>query len=166
MRGTVNVVDQTGTTTTPPTDTTTTTPGGTGPADTTPTGTTPTDTTSTDPPPGGSTPALPGYSVPRRQRGAVVRGSITTPAGPSRIVVTAFASSRSLAVGAARRVRIGSVSKRSAGTGRTAFAVRLRPLARRALRQRGRLAVSLRIVVTPPSGQAALKSATVALRSG
>jgi plastocyanin len=156
MRGTVDVVDPTGTTTTPSTGTTTTLPGGTGPADTTP----------TDPAPGGSPPALPSFGVARRQRGAVVRGSVTTPAGPSRIVVTAFASRRSLAGGAASRVRIGSLSKRSTGTGRTAFAVKLRAAARRALRQRGRLAVSLRIVVTPPSGPAAVKNARVALRSG
>jgi hypothetical protein len=96
----------------------------------------------------------------------VLRGAVTTPAGPSRIVVTAFASSRSLAGRAARRVRVGFVSKRSAGTGRTRFAFRLKAVARSALRRRGRLGVSVRIVVTAPTGQAVTKSIAVTVRSG
>ena len=81
-------------------------------------------------------------------------------------MVTAFATSRSLAARAARSVRVGSLRKRSTGTGRTAFAVRLKATARRALAKRGRLIVSLRIVVTPPRGQAITKNVAVAVRSG
>jgi len=111
--------------------------------------------------------------VSRRQRGTVVRGSVTTPAGPSLIVVTAYVTKRTLgtqrALGTHRakhvvRVRVGSQTKRATGTGKTTFAVKLNKTARRALHRRHRLAVTLRIVVTPQGGQAVAKTASVALR--
>ena len=109
----------------------------------------------------------PRVSVSRRQRGTVVRGSVTTPAGPSRIVVTAFVTNRALGKHRAKhalRVRVGSQTKRSTGTGKTTFAVKLSAAARRALHRRHRLAVSLLIVVTPQGGPAVAKMASVALR--
>jgi plastocyanin len=130
------------------------------------TGTTGTGTTGTTTGPG-HPPKPPRIKVPKRQRGAVVHGSVTTPAGPSRISVRAFVSSGMLEqpeAGAARRVRVGSFSKRSTGTGRTPFAVRLRAKARRALKRRGRLAVALKIVVTPEGGKPVTKAAAVTLR--
>ena len=130
---------------------------------TTNTGTTNTGTTGTSTDPTGEPPKPPRVKVSKRQRGAVVRGSVTTPAGPSRISVKAFVASRALAQGA-KLVRVGSKTKRSKGTGRTSFALRLNAAARRALKQRGRLAVKLRIVVTPPGGKPVAQRAAVSLR--
>jgi hypothetical protein len=126
-----------------------------------PTATTPTGTTTT---PTGTTPApsRPTVRVARSQRGTVVRGSVATAATGSRIVATALVAKRALA--ARRLVGVGSQSKRSKGIGRTALAVRLNARARAALVRRPRLAVELRVVVTPPAGQAVTKTFAVTLR--
>jgi hypothetical protein len=61
-------------------------------------------------------------------------------------------------------VRVGSQTKHPTGTGKTSFAVKLNASARRALHRRHRLAVNLRIVVTPKGGTAAARTVAVALR--
>jgi len=127
----------------------------------------PTTGTGGQPPPGGGGPtggelSPPGVRVPGRQRGVVVRGSVTTPGGPSRIAVTALVAKRALA-SRAKLVKVGSVSKRSTGTGRTSFALRVNRAARRALHRRHRLAMTLRIVVTPSAGSPVKKTGRVAL---
>jgi plastocyanin len=146
MTGTVEVPDPnaptTGTTTPPPTDT-----GG--------------------EPPGGGTPAggeltPPSVKVARRQRGTIARGSVTTPAGPSAIAVTALVAKSALA-SRVRLVKVGALRKRSLGTGRTSFALRVNRAARRALQRRHRLAVTLRIVVRPDAGGAFKKTVAVVL---
>lgn len=101
--------------------------------------------------------------VARRQTGPVVRGKVTTPSGPARIAVTAFAARRAVAT-RTRRVKIGSVTTRSNGTGPTAFSLKVNRTARRALHRRRRLTVSLRIGITPDAGTATRMSATVVLR--
>jgi plastocyanin len=111
--------------------------------------------------------AKPHAKVTRRQTGTTVRGSVTTPAGASKIVVTAFVSNRQLSKHRpkkAKRVRVGSQTKHSTGTAGTSFAVKLNATARRALHRRHRLSVSVRIVVTPTTGSAATTTATVTLR--
>jgi hypothetical protein len=96
-----------------------------------------------------------------------VRGSITTPAGASRIVATAFVSNRALSTHRpkkAKRVKVGSQTKHSTGTKGASFAVKLNATARRALHRRHRLSVSVRIVVTPATGAATATTALVTLR--
>jgi plastocyanin len=116
-------------------------------------------------PPTGTTgpPASPSVKVKRRQVGTVVRGSVTTPEGPSTIAVTAFAPKRAVAA-RAKRVKIGSVRKTSKGTGATAFRLRVNRAARKAIRRRHRLAVTIRIAITPPYGYTTTKSMAVVLR--
>jgi len=98
-------------------------------------------------------------SVAHRQHGAVLRGTVTTPAGRSQITVTAYRA------GHGARVRSGSQTKRSTGTGTTAFAVRLDAAARRALLRAHRLIVDLRVVITPAAGRpVTTKTISVALR--
>jgi plastocyanin len=137
----------------PPPTTDTGTTGSTGTSPTTPGGT---DTT-------GETPKPPRVKFARRQRGAVVRGTVATPAGPSKIVIRAFVTSRALAQGA-KLVRVGSKTKRSTGAGKTSFALRVNRVARRALGRSGRLSVRLRIVVTPQGGKPVSQTAKVTLR--
>jgi plastocyanin len=115
----------------------------------------------------GSGSSAPRVTVARRQRGTVLRGAVTTPAGASQIVVTAFISNRALAQHRpkhVRRVRVGSRIRRSTGTGTTSFTVALNAAARRALHRRHRVDVTLRIVVTPPDGHAVTKTIAVVLR--
>jgi copper binding plastocyanin/azurin family protein len=146
MTGTVDVPDPnaptTGTTTPPPTDT-----GGQPPGGGTPTG-------------GELTP--PAVKFAHRQRGAIARGSVTTPAGPSAIAVTALVAKRALA-SRARLVKVGSLTKHSLGTVRTSFALRVNRAARRALQRRHRLAVTLRIAVRPDAGGTFKKTVAVVL---
>jgi plastocyanin len=117
--------------------------------------------------PGGS-PTQPGaakISFARKQTGTRLRGSVTAPAD-AKIVVTAFVSNRYLSTKRPERikkVRVGSQTKRSTGS-KVNFAVKLKAAARRALKNRGKLPVSLRITVTPPGGQATTKTAKVTLR--
>jgi plastocyanin len=106
-----------------------------------------------------SSSARPRVSVAHRQRGAVLRGSVTTPAGRARIAVTAYLSAH------ASRIRVGSQIKRSRGAGTTAFSVRLDAAGRRALLRAHRLAVELRVVVTPAAGRpVTTKTVAVVLR--
>jgi plastocyanin len=111
--------------------------------------------------PGGSSSsaARPRVSVAHRQRGTVLRGTVTTPAGRSQVRVTAYLAGRG------SRTRIGSQTKRSKGTGATTFAVTLDAAARRALQRAHRLAVELRVVITPTAGRpVTTKTVAVALR--
>ena len=146
MAGTIQVGDPppptTGTTNPPPTDTGGQPPGGGGPTG------------------GELTP--PAVKAAHRQRGVVVRGSVTTPAGPSAIAVTALVPKTALA-SRARLVRVGALKKHSTGTGRTSFALRVNRAARRALQRRHRLAVTLRIAVRPDAGGAFKKTVAVVL---
>jgi plastocyanin len=117
--------------------------------------------------PGGSEPGSPSVKVARRQRGTTLRGSVTTAVDDSRIVITALVSNRLLAGSRPRRIRkvsVGAFRKHVATARKTAFAIRLRRVARRALDRRERLAVGLRIVITPPSGPATTKTVRVTLR--
>jgi len=137
------------------------------------TGTTGPAPTETPSPPGGGGPggggptgtelAPPAVMVAQTQLGTVLRGSVTTPAGPSTITVTALAARGALA-SRARLVKIGALKKHSAGTGRTSFALRINRAARRALHRGHRLGVTVRIAVTPDAGTPFKKTLKVALR--
>ena len=154
MKGTI-VVEGRGTSTSTTTTSGSTTAAGTSTA---PGDQTPGAGTSTS---GGSSssPARPRVSVAHRQRGAVLRGTVTTPAGRAQIKVTAYLA------GHGSRIRVGSQTKHSKGTGTTAFAVKLDPAGRRALMRAHRLAVDLRVDITPAAGRpVTTKTVAVALR--
>jgi plastocyanin len=140
-------------------------PGTTTGSGTTPTGTSPGGSTggggSTTTPGTKISPARPSVSVPHHQHGTALKGSVSTPAGPSKIAITAFVSKKLLA---AKPVKVGWFSKRSTGTGKTSFTLKLNSTAKRALKRRHSLAISLRILVTPSGGSAVTKTAAVTLR--
>jgi hypothetical protein len=119
-------------------------------------------------PPGGSPtqPNAPRITFARRQTGTTLRGSVTAAAG-AKVVVSALVSNRSLSnrrPKTVKKVKVGSQTKRSSGA-KINFAVRLNAAARRALKRRGKLAVTLRIVVTPPGGKATIKTVAVKVRA-
>ncbi len=180
MHGTITVVDPnapppptttgggtTGTTgTTAPTGTTTPPSGG-------GTGSPPGSTTSGGTSPGGgATPSSSGsaharVSVARLQRGTVVRGAVASVVAGTRIEVTALLSSAALATRRPprpRQVRVGARHVRAAKAGTTRFAVTLDAAARAALRRRHKLALALRVVVTPPGGRPLARTIHVTLR--
>jgi plastocyanin len=116
--------------------------------------------------PGGS-PTQPGSTsikFARKQTGTTLRGSVTAAAG-AKIVVTALVSNRYLSSSRPKKVKkvsVGSQTKRSTGA-KISFAVKLSKAARKALKSRDKLSVTLRIVVTPSGGKATTKTVAVKL---
>jgi plastocyanin len=99
------------------------------------------------------------------QRGVTIRGSVNVRSAGSRLLARAFARRKALFGGqSTRQVQVGRQSRASVGAGRVAFAVQISALARRALRRNGRLAISLRLSVTPSSGPAYTATRPVTLR--
>ncbi len=131
---------------------------------TTTTTTTPTTTTPTTP----TTPSEPGNGSPleggskalvlaRSQRGATVHGSIEVSQAGSggRLEVGLFAARASLArVGHSERVRVGRLVRSSLKAGGVSFSVPLSARGRAALRRHRRLALTVKVTLTPLHGAA------------
>lgn len=149
MTGTVNVSPGGATTVT------TTTP-------TTPAGTTPSPKTEV---PSGS-PFVGGPSLRASQHGTSVHGSLAiSPAGAGdRLEVDLLARSASLATAKhGARVSVGRLVRAKVVAGRQSFVVKLNARARRALRRRHRLALTVRIALTPFYGEATTLTRAVVL---
>jgi hypothetical protein len=127
----------------------------TGTTTTTPTPTTPTASTPTTPveAPSGS-PLTGAPSLRSSQRGSV-RGSLDiSQAGAGGLLeVELFAKGTALGKARhAKRVRVGALSRSSVYAGKTSFAVKLDAEARRALKRHRRLALTVKITLTPFHG--------------
>jgi hypothetical protein len=175
------------TTTTTTTISTTTTPTTTTPT-TTPTTTTPTAMTSTQPsgggastgavastattpgsmetPPAGSHP-LAALALANTQHGDVVHGTVQIPAADSgaRLEVELLAQGASLAkVKRPGSSRVGRLVRSSAPAGTVSFTVSLDAQAKRALRRHHKLALTVKIVLTPVHGAAVTITRSVVVR--
>jgi plastocyanin len=131
---------------------------------TTPTTTTPTTTTTTSP----TTPSEPGHGSPLEggsralelagsQRGSTVHGSIKVSQAGSggRLEVGLFAAEASLAkAGRSKQVRVGRLVRSSVKAGSVSFSVPLNARGRAALRRHRRLALTVKITLTPLHGAA------------
>ncbi|HEV3321655.1 MAG TPA: hypothetical protein VG147_05620 [Solirubrobacteraceae bacterium] len=136
----------------------------TGTTPTTPTTTTPTTTTPTTP----TTPSEPGHGSPLEggskalklagsQRGSTVRGAIkVSQAGTGgRLEVGLFAAGASLAkAGQSGQVRVGRLVRSSLTAGSVSFSVPLSAKGKAALRRHRRLALTVKITLTPAHGAA------------
>lgn len=117
------------------------------------------------PPPPSSSAAAASLRVSLRQRGTVVRGSVNVSRARSRLLARAFARRGALSGGSSRtEVRVARRLRTSVGPGRVAFSLTLNAAARRSLRRNGRLAITLRLTVTPPAGSAYTAKRTVVMR--
>jgi hypothetical protein len=173
------------TTTTPTTTTpTTTTPTTTMPTTTTPTPTTPMATTSTQPSGGGaSTATTPGsietppppvggsplatLALANAQHGDAVHGTVEIPAadGGARLEVELLAQGASLAkVRRPGSSRVGRLVRSSAPAGTVSFTVSLDAQAKRALRHHHKLALTVKIVLTPKHGATMTLTRSVVVR--
>jgi hypothetical protein len=85
----------------------------------------------------------------------VVRGSIQVLAGAGGKLEVELLGARAvlLGPGKAGKMRVGRVVRTSLPSGRVKFAVSLKPIARSAFEERGRLSLKVRVTVTPHSGQ-------------
>ncbi len=181
---TTTTTPTTTTTTTPTTPTTTTTTTPTTPTTTTPTTATPTATTSTQPSGGGAstattpgsmeTPPPPGGGSPlatlalaNAQHGGAVHGTVQIPAadGGARLEIELLAQGASLAkVKRGGGSRVGRLVRSSAPAGTVSFTVSLDAQAKRALRRHHKLALTVKIVLTPKHGAALTLTRSLELR--
>ncbi|MEY2514442.1 MAG: hypothetical protein QOJ89_1800 [bacterium] len=107
----------------------------------------------TPPPPPPVAPAASSLRVTSVQRGTSVRGSVRVRNAGSRLLARAFARRGALSGGTSTaQVAVGRQLRSSVPATRVSFSVPLSAAARRALRRSGRLAITLRLTVTPPSG--------------
>jgi plastocyanin len=130
------------------------------------------------PPAGGGGPPAPGagggappvattlaVSLPKSQKGTRVRGRVDVAVTGSRLDVSLWASRRSLSGGKSTKpVRIGKLTRTSAPAGKVSFAVVADAKAMSALRRHHRLAVTVRIALTPPGGHELTRSSRITLR--
>jgi plastocyanin len=131
----------------------------------------------TPPPPpggaGGGTPASPflggaakALTLSGTQHGSSVHGTVrVSQAGAKgRLDVSLLARSASLAsAGQAKQVRVGHFVRSSLSAGTVRFTVALTPQGRRTLKRRGRLALTVRIVLSPLSGAPSSATRSVVL---
>lgn len=131
---------------------------------TTGTTTTPPMTTSTGattPPPSSKQSPLAGplsqvLKLAKSQRGGSVHGSIaiSNAGAGGRLEVDLFAQSAALAKAKRRApVRVGHLVRSALSAGKLPFSVRLNARARRAIRRRRRLALTVKVIVTPAHGE-------------
>jgi plastocyanin len=156
MKGTITV-------TAPPSTAPPTTPPTT-PASTAPVSTTPEAASGGSPLAGGASGAL---KVATLQRGTAVRGSLalSQAAAGGRLEVRLQASSAALArAGRAHLVQVGRLLRSPLAAGTVSFRVPLDARARRALKARHRLAVTMTLVLTPAQGAAVTLRRAVTLR--
>ena len=142
---------------------------------TTTTTTTPTTTTTTAP----TTPSEPSHGSPLAggsralqlagsQRGSTVRGSIEVSQAGSggRLEVALFAAGASLAkAGHPAQVRVGRLVRSSLQAGRVSFSVSLGAKGKVALRRHRRLALTVKVTLTPLHGAAVTTSRGVVVRA-
>jgi hypothetical protein len=145
---TVHPLEMKGTITVNPNGTTTTTI----------TPTTPTTTTTPTPPvePTSGPSLLGSPKIPVSQHGIAVKGSleISKSGAGDGLEVDVFAKSAALAkAGHSKRVRVGRLLRGSVSPGKLAFSVKLDAKARGALKRHRRLALTVKIVLTPVYGE-------------
>jgi plastocyanin len=125
---------------------------------TTTTTTTPTTTTTTTPvEPSSGSPLVGSPSLRSGQRGGSVKGSldISKAGGGDRLEIDVFAQSASLAKAKhSTRARVGRLVRNSVSAGKVTFVVTLNAKARKALKRHHRLALSVKITLTPFYGEA------------
>jgi plastocyanin len=129
--------------------------------------------TAPPPAPGAPTPtgalgaAASSLKVAATQTGTVVRGSLLIARAGSRLDVRVNARRKALGLTPQTgSVSVGRVRRTAVGGRRVAFSVNLTAAARRVLRRNGRLAITLRVTVTPATGDPYSATRAVRMRRG
>jgi plastocyanin len=132
------------------------------------TGTTGTMTTTTTPPPSPESflagPESQALKIAKSQHGGSIKGLIdlSKAAVGGRLEIDLFAQRASLAKAKHRAaVRVGRLVRSSLSAGKLTFSVKLNARARRAIKRRHRLALTVKVVLTPASGKALTISRSV-----
>jgi hypothetical protein len=144
----------------------TTTPTTTGTTGTTTTTTTTTSPASPESPLAGSESQA--VKVAKSQRGGSVKGSleISKAGGGDRLEVDLLATAASLAKAGHATQVVGRFASASVSAGQRSFSVKLNAKARRALKRHHRLALKVKITLTPAAGEALTITRSVILHAG
>jgi plastocyanin len=129
-----------------------------------PSTTPPASVPSTPAPPLAGSPLLSAPLLPSSQRGGAVHGSlaIAQAGAGDRLEVDLFVQSASLGrAGHSTRVRVARLLRSSVAAGNVSFLVRLDAAARHALKRHHRLALVVRITLTPPHGTPSIVSRSI-----
>jgi plastocyanin len=116
------------------------------------------------PPPGTTAAAASALRLSAIQHGFAVRGSVRVARAGSKLVVRIRGKRRILLGRGGGTYPLGGRSRRPVGARRVSFTVPLSTLGRRALRRRGRLAITVRVTVTPKLGTSYVATGAVSLR--
>jgi plastocyanin len=110
-------------------------------------------------------PLVEALGLSKHQHGTAVRGLIAVSAAAAGGRLTVELEARRVSLGLQRpgRVPVGKLTRSLASSGRVRFAVPLKAFAQRALRQHGHLPLTVKTVVTPPSGSATTMTRRVEL---
>jgi plastocyanin len=126
-------------------------------------------TTTSGAPPSLLVPALQALKLAPRAHDGSVHGSVllSTAGAGARLEVDLLARRASLTPGAhgSARVQVGRLTRSSLRSGTTSFAVALDRRARRALHRRGRLALSVRVKLSPAAGASVSLTRTLVLHA-
>jgi plastocyanin len=118
------------------------------------------------PPPASTLPIGFGLSVASSQRGSTVRGSVRVRRSNASVRARAYVRRGVVSGGRSTTlVLVGSRLRRSVSAGRVSFSVPLSATARRALRRDGKVAVTLKVSVSPPSGTSFRATRAVVMRA-
>ncbi len=117
-------------------------------------------------PEGSEGPAFKALRLTRNQHGTAVRGSlvVSPAAAGGKLAIELLARRAALGAMGGGVARVGLLAKSRVKAGRLPFEVTLGPSARRALRERDRLSVSVNITLRPPQGPKATARRKVDLR--
>ncbi len=119
--------------------------------------------TPTPTPSAGTGPAATALTLARTQRGSAVRGTIAVAQADSRLQVDVLAKRSALGGKGSTQTCVGRTVKASV-RGTVSFSVALNSAAKRAVKRRGKLALTLKVTVTPPAGVPFTSTRAVTLR--
>ncbi len=115
----------------------------------------PLPTTTTSTPPSAPEPPLGVLKLAKTQRGGSVKGSVNVSNTGDRLEIDVFATTAFLAKAKhGGRIRVGRLVRSSVASGTVSFAVNLDSKARRALKRRHRVSLTIKVTLTPPYGAA------------
>lgn len=113
---------------------------------------------------GSASDPLGGLKLAKSQRGTKVSGSIADVVRGSDVAIEITAKPSALKTSSTKPVRVARLLKSDLAAGTYSFAIKLSSKAKKAIKQKGKLAVSVVVKLTPPGASAATATKTVTIR--
>jgi hypothetical protein len=113
---------------------------------------------------GSTTGPLSGLKIAKTQKGTKVSGSIASVTAGSALSIEITAKPSALKTSATKPVRVGRSVKNDLPSGTAKFSIKLSSRALKAIKKKGKLALTVKIKLTPPGGAAAKATKSVTLK--